>query len=85
VPGQGNWVRQQHELLLIGRKGKHPAPDTHDTPTSILTHRKGPHSAKPDPVYQILERMYPHASKVELFARGTPRAGWAAWGNQLTR
>jgi N6-adenosine-specific RNA methylase IME4 len=27
--------------------------------------------------------MYPHASKLELFARGTPRPGWAAWGNQV--
>jgi N6-adenosine-specific RNA methylase IME4 len=39
------------------------------------------HSQKPDDVHERIDRMYPGASKIELFAR---RAfpGWDAWGNQ---
>jgi N6-adenosine-specific RNA methylase IME4 len=29
--------------------------------------------------------MYPQASKLELFARGKPRPGWATWGNEVER
>jgi N6-adenosine-specific RNA methylase IME4 len=39
------------------------------------------HSAKPD-IYSYIERMYPDASKLELFARNV-RAGWTSWGNEL--
>jgi len=37
------------------------------------------HSEKPDVFYAILERMYPKATRLELFARGL-REGWGAWG-----
>lgn len=81
-PALGNWVRNQHELLLIGRKGKFPTPDPEDRPGSVIQAKRGRHSEKPACVYELIERMYPHASKLELFARGTSRAGWVAWGNE---
>jgi N6-adenosine-specific RNA methylase IME4 len=31
-------------------------------------------------VYRIIESMYPHLPKIELFARRR-RFGWAEWGN----
>ena len=31
----------------------------------------------------MIECAYPHLSKLELFARGTPRSGWFAWGNEV--
>jgi N6-adenosine-specific RNA methylase IME4 len=40
------------------------------------------HSVKPPVVYEIIEHMFPLASRVELFARQR-RDGWAAWGNQV--
>lgn len=40
------------------------------------------HSTKPNAVMERIERLYPDASKIELFARQT-RDGWAAWGNEL--
>ncbi len=82
-PGLGNWVRIQHELLPIGQKGRFPAPDPEDRPSSVVEARRGRHSQKPACVYELIERMYPHASKVELFARGTPRPGWVFWGNEV--
>ena len=40
------------------------------------------HSKKPIKGYEMIEAMYPEASKLELFARNF-RQGWESWGNQL--
>jgi N6-adenosine-specific RNA methylase IME4/ParB-like chromosome segregation protein Spo0J len=79
--GPGQWVRHRHEHLLIGRKGSFSPPEPADRPDSVIEARRERHSQKPDCVYHDLERAYPYATKVELFAR-TARPGWAAWGNQ---
>jgi N6-adenosine-specific RNA methylase IME4 len=82
--GLGHWVRNRHELLLIGRRGHLPAPVT--IPGSVLqTHqhnRHKRHSEKPSEVYALIEKMFPgaNARRLELFARGNPREGWAQWG-----
>lgn len=47
----------------------------------IILAPKTEHSRKPDHVHEAIERMYPAASKIELFARRS-RAGWACWGDQ---
>lgn len=79
--GMGYYARQQHELLLIGKRGALPVPDPEDRPPSVLTAPRGEHSAKPDEAYRLIERMYPFAEKCELFQR-RPRDRWAGWGNQ---
>lgn len=80
--GMGYYARQRHELLLIAKRGNFPVPDPEDRPDSVIDAPLGQHSAKPDVVYELIERMYPTVErKVELFAR-RPRDGWAAWGNQ---
>ena len=79
--GMGYYARQQHELLLIGRKGTMPVPDPENRPSSVLNAPRTAHSAKPHQFYELLERMYPGRTKVELFARNA-RDGWASWGNQ---
>jgi len=81
-PGIGQWVRYQHELLLIGRRGRYPAPEPELRPSSLIEAPRGRHSEKPEAAYRLIERMYPEASKLELFAR-RPRPGWQAWGNEL--
>jgi N6-adenosine-specific RNA methylase IME4/ParB-like chromosome segregation protein Spo0J len=80
--GLGVWVRHEHELLLIGRRGKYSPPEESLRIRSIVRARRGRHSEKPKRFYELIEQMYPHADKLELFARGKPRAGWAAWGNE---
>ena len=81
--GLGTWVRHRHEHLLIGRRGNYPPPDPEDRPDSVIEAPRGAHSAKPALAYELIERAYPRASKLELFARGVPRSGWSAWGNEV--
>ena len=80
--GLGAYNRSQHELLHLGRRGKFAPPSTTRRQSSVIDARRGRHSEKPASVYELIETMYPHASKLELFARGTPRPGWTGWGNQ---
>jgi N6-adenosine-specific RNA methylase IME4/ParB-like chromosome segregation protein Spo0J len=79
--GPGVWLRNRHELLLLARRGVYPPPEPEDRVDSVLEAPRGRHSEKPERLYELLERMYPHASKLELFARRR-RPGWAAWGNE---
>jgi N6-adenosine-specific RNA methylase IME4/ParB-like chromosome segregation protein Spo0J len=79
--GMGYYARQQHELLLIGRRGDLPVPEPSDRPSSVISAPRERHSAKPAEAYELIERMYPRLPRVEIFARG-PRPGWAVWGNE---
>lgn len=50
-------------------------------PNVILSPRRA-HSQKPEQVRDSIDRLYPDASKLELFAR-SERPGWDAWGNEV--
>ena len=79
--GMGYYGRQQHELLLIAKRGAVPVPAPANRPSSVVNANRLEHSQKPDCFYEIIEKMYPTLPKIELFARGQ-REGWDAWGNQ---
>jgi N6-adenosine-specific RNA methylase IME4 len=79
--GMGYWTRNQHEQLLICRRGNIPTPKPEDRPPSVYSEPRAEHSAKPDKFYEIIEAAYPELPKIELFSRSPPD-GWAAWGNQ---
>lgn len=78
--GMGYYVRGQHELLLIARRGDLPVPSEANRPPSVVEATVGDHSEKPAVFYEIIERMYPSETRLEMFARET-RPGWRAWGN----
>jgi N6-adenosine-specific RNA methylase IME4 len=80
--GLGQYNRCQHELLHVGRRGSFSPPATNRRHSSVIEAARGRHSAKPASVYELIDAMYPHATKLELFARGTARAGWRSWGNE---
>lgn len=40
------------------------------------------HSRKPDAAYELINNLYPHLSKIDVFSR-EQRPGWAQWGNQV--
>lgn len=77
----GRWARNRHETLLFATRGNFHAPDPEDLPPSVIQAPCGRHSEKPEVFYEWLERMYPHASKLEMYARNT-RPGWTSWGNE---
>lgn len=81
--GQGNWVRHRHEHVLIGVRGTFTVPEPADRPDSVIVAPRGRHSQKPADLYERIERAHPWARRCELFARGVPRAGWTAWGNEV--
>lgn len=78
--GLGAWFRNQHELLLVGRKGQFPPPPEDRRNGSVFYAPTTDHSAKPEMFAELIEHWYPDAVKLEFFRRGPPRPGWAAWG-----
>jgi N6-adenosine-specific RNA methylase IME4 len=79
--GMGYYARNQHELLLIAKRGDIPPPAEGSQHSSVYREARGEHSAKPVFYYEMIEAAYPQLPKIELFSR-SPRFGWAAWGNQ---
>ena len=80
--GLGVWTRNRHELLLFATRGQIGVPEPTQRPDSVIEANRRRHSQKPAAVYELIEQAYPQLSKLELFARGTPRPGWQAWGNE---
>ena len=79
--GLGQWLRGQHELLLMAHAGRRPVTartDRRDLP-GVIHAPRGRHSAKPEESYRLIEERT-IGPRVEFFAR-TPRPGWDAWGN----
>ena len=78
----GYYSKVRHEHLLVATRGTcHP--DTEELPDSILAvRRNGRHSQKPEAFRQLIDRLYPHGPRIELFAR-TAAEGWTAYGNEV--
>lgn len=81
VIGMGYHARNQHEILLVAKRGSIPPPEAGKQPSSVHRERRAEHSAKPDFYYEMIEAAYPQLPKIELFCR-SPRDGWSVWGNQ---
>ena len=80
--GMGYWFRGQHELLLVGVKGKPKTPDPASRFPSVIQEKRTEHSSKPQVLYPMIEKMFPGKKYVELFARKN-RQGWDSWGNEV--
>ena len=79
IVGTGYWLRNQHELLLIGTRGNVPAPADGTQWSSVLRERRTEHSVKPVGAYEMIESYFPNVPKIELNARKA-RKGWSVWG-----
>ncbi len=86
VLGMGYWLRNQHELLLIGVCGNVHPPSPELRISSVLRVKRAGHSDKPDHVKFLISKWYPDFLKIELFAREkTPllkENNWDKWGNE---
>jgi N6-adenosine-specific RNA methylase IME4 len=81
--GMGYWFRGQHELLLVGTKGKFPAPLAENRVSSVYREKRTEHSKKPDFYYTLIEAMFPNGKYLELFARKKYNKKWQVFGNQI--
>jgi N6-adenosine-specific RNA methylase IME4 len=80
--GTGYWSFSKHELMLIGTRGKIPAPAPGTQWESVIEAQVGRHSEKPEVFLEMIEQYFPNLPKIELNRRGAPRPGWHAWGNE---
>lgn len=77
-------VKPTAEFVLVASnvsKGR-PLPLSDESIKHIVLAAKQEHSRKPDEVHKRIERLYPDASKLEMFAR-RPMNGWDVWGNEV--
>lgn len=79
--GIGNYWRCSHEILLLGVRGGKTFPPTNIK--SWVEAPRGKHSAKPEAVRVLIEKVSP-GPRIELFAR-RPSEGWDHWGDQVER
>lgn len=77
-------VKPTTEFVLAGsmKKSGRPLPIADESVAQVVLAPPAAHSQKPDEIQARIERLYPTASRIELFAR-RHREGWAAWGNEV--
>ena len=82
----GFYTRSGSEFVLLGVRGKATElrRGGRKDVMQVLMAERTRHSAKPHDIYTMAERVFPGAHrKLELFARGVPKAGYVAWGNEV--
>jgi N6-adenosine-specific RNA methylase IME4 len=82
--GLGRYTKISHEILLIATKGNPSLPIYEDMPNSVVFADVCGSSVKPNVFYEIIEKMYPNTTKLEMFARQR-RTGWVSTGDELDR
>ena len=77
----GHYGSVRHGLLLICTKGG-CTPDINELPNSVVTlERTDKNSEKPAEFRQLIDKMYTHGKRIELFSRNRVD-GWEVWGNE---
>lgn len=77
----GRLFRQTHEICLLGVRGKIYKQLEDKAQRSVHFGYNGKHSAKPENLQDMLDKMFPKATRLEMFARRS-RAGWTCVGNE---
>jgi len=78
----GYYNSMRHEFLLIAGRGQ-STPDSKKLVDSVVSiERSSKHSEKPEYFRALIDGLYPHGNRIELFHRGKMKAGWDTWGNE---
>ena len=78
----GHYNSVRHEFLLVCTRGS-CTPDVPKLFDSVqVIERSTKHSQKPEEFRKIIETLYPHGKRLELFARERHK-GWDAYGNEV--
>jgi len=78
----GSYHNACAELLMIGTKGN-CSPDNNSMPSQVQEIKSGKHSVKPDEIRELIDKMYPYGTRIELFSRDKGTKGWKVWGNEI--
>lgn len=78
----GHYNSVRHEFLLVCTRGS-CTPDVKKLFDSVQVQtKKRKHSEKPESFRKIIDTIYPHGKRIELFARKKVK-GWEAYGNEV--
>ena len=77
----GHYNSVRHELLLVCVRGA-CTPDVKKLFDSVASIERTEHSKKPEYFREIIDTIYTHGNRIELFARQAPD-GWDVFGNQI--
>jgi N6-adenosine-specific RNA methylase IME4 len=77
--GMGRLFRQTHEVALVGVRGRIYDHLKNKSQRSVHFHPATKHSTKPEALQYMLEKMFPRAKRLEMFAR-RDRPGWTCVG-----
>lgn len=79
--GMGHYVRNAHEICLIGVRDGASSRRLSKSVPSVIEAPRGRHSQKPEAFFELVEALAP-GPYCELFAR-RHRPGWDCFGDQL--
>ena len=84
--GVGHWLRNSTEHCALAVRGnvKAFAGRTLTNQSSILHSPRREHSRKPESFYQLVDKLCPDITKLEMFARES-RDGWDCWGDEALK
>ena len=77
----GHYHTAEAELLLVCTRGS-CTPDATTRENQVQRWPRAEHSRKPEEARQMIDRLYVHGPRIELFRRGVAPAGWTVWGNE---
>ena len=82
--GTEDGVEHTAELVLSAtrRPRGRPRPIADESVPQVILAPRGKHSEKPAELHRRVERLYPDAARLELFARRRID-GWQVWGDEL--
>lgn len=76
----GHYNSVRHEFLLVCTRGS-CTPDAMELFDSVQSIERTDHSTKPEEFRRIIDTLYTHGKRIELFARREVE-GWERWGNE---
>ncbi len=78
----GHYNSVRHEFLLLCTRGS-CTPDIVELFDSVQSIERTTHSTKPEEFRTIIDTLYPHGKRLELFARRQTPEGWDGYGNEV--
>lgn len=76
----GYWYRSATEHVVFAVRGQLRLVNPDPAPSTLMLHRRLPHSVKPESFYDMVERYSP-GPYLDVFSRRA-RLGWTTWGNE---